>query len=199
MNIAQQIKEAESKLKSLKALKESEAAFKRAPAAKKRVMIAKDVLLQLKLKKLIARSGVYVAPGGLNDWGEWLNVEGAPTDFREFMVAPVTPAAQCTACALGSVFACAVKFKNTVSTSAAGTVYSDDSSIKRYLSGVFTTEQLELIECAFERHDDHAGGGRDASDAVQNAVAFGRKHPVDKKRMIAIMKNIIKNEGEFVP
>lgn len=199
MNIAQQIKEAESKLKTLKALKESEAAFKRAPAAKKRVMIAKDVLLQLKLKKLIARSGVYVAPGGLNDWGERLNVEGAPTDFREFMVAPVTPAAQCTACALGSVFACAVKFKNEVTTLEAAEVYSDDLAIKGYLDRIFCKEQLELVECAFERSDACADGGRHASDAAQNAVAFGRKHGSDEKRMIAIMKNIIKNEGEFVP
>lgn len=199
--LKQQIKAAQSTLKSLIALQASEAAFKKAKPAEKRVMIARDVLAQLRAKKLIARSGIYVSPSPVNSFGECEPLaDGVPQDFREFMVAPVSPGAQCTACALGGIFACAVKFKNDVRTREAAEVYSDDVEIKRYLDQVFSEAQLELIECAFERSNSHAERQYDPDDEeIVTAVRFGKCFSTDEQRMTAIMKNIIANKGTFKP
>jgi hypothetical protein len=58
--LKQQIQNTKRTLKSLIDLQAAEAAFKKASPAKQRVIIAKDVIAQLKAKKLIARAGIYV-------------------------------------------------------------------------------------------------------------------------------------------
>ncbi len=71
------------------------------------------------------------------------------------------------------------------------------STIDRRLEQIFDGEQLALIECAFEKgmnaevlSDEQYGKARD----------FGYQYPYsDNDRLLAIFKNILKNDGTFKP
>lgn len=94
----------------------------------------------------------------------------------------VTEDDRCTCCALGSlvVASCSLKDKS---------IHNMESfdDCKDHLKKYFSTMQLNLIESAFEYDYDC---GYDFSKAAQLS---------DKKRLKMIMKNIIKNNGKFIP
>lgn len=140
--------------------------FRALDPATKRVAIAKDVLKWLATGKLKAQSGFYLL---------------APTE-----VVDVVNGYKCEACALGSLFACAVERGD-----AGGTVVESPSlrnyygsigmradtfeGVKLYskLEGIFDKVQLAMIEGAFEpehsfpRDSREAGGSKRQWDEVQ--------------------------------
>lgn len=110
----------------------------------------------------------------------------------------------CNVCALGACFISLVGIDNKFSSD------WDDlsgapagSTIQDRLSEYFDKEQIVLIENAFEQgtgyftesNDQLVCGEVDTADAV----AFGEKFYDDAKRLAAIMKNIVKNNGTFKP
>ncbi len=190
-------------------------AFKSLSKAEKRVAIAKDCIQQLELKKIRATQGTYFQAKVKLDSKEHTSLpyySSTPvtetvvdTDMQVQKV--VQSMKSCNACALGTVFACTVGIANKLkindlnkdyeSTQLDGIAF-DGSTMYDYLRGFFTTKQLTMIECAFEKYDT-MGERSEAGHANQLASAlFGRKYPSAKARMIAIMKNVIKNGGEFV-
>ena len=83
---------------------------------------------------------------------------------------------------------------------------------------LFGKKTTRLIECAFEKsgkywfddksdgdHEYHSGDYestwvlRTLPDTVSRAVRFGERHEDPEKRLLAIMRNVIKNEGVFIP
>jgi hypothetical protein len=76
------------------------------------------------------------------------------------------------------------------------------SNCHNKLADHFEEQQLAAVECAFEMRDD-LGDFRDTLDndpvTLDRAIAFGKRHRSDRSRLIAILKNIIANDGEFVP
>lgn len=174
------------------------AAFRALDPARKRVAIAKDVLRWLANGKL--------KPGY------------AYLDIPEFYDNPrdIVNGGTCEACAVGSLFACAVERGD-----AGGTVRRSPTSshllgedaieIHRKLAGLFEPEQLALIEAAFETEDrlpvttiqavlgseiyrDHPK----AQEYFRKAWDFCPSQERDE-RMRLIMGNIIANKGAFVP
>lgn len=190
----------------------SEAEFDALPVHKKRMVIAKDVIASVIGELYVADAGVYfVPPHKLFD--------GEP---RNPQVADCIPQLKgCHVCAMGSMLISAIKIKNkiTVSHLLQGTAlcYNSDGQPKAseitkslfdVVAGYFTPEQLMFIETAFE---GSTGGIRVASllygyDDTKDdknlrymASEWKRMFHDDRDRLIAIMDNIIRNNGTFEP
>ena len=195
MDIKKSIKQMELTLKAAKHQLAANEAFKKLPVAAKRVAIAKDVIADLRAKKLLARAGTYVNLNTSED-------VAVPEDLQEALVCGAVK--NCTVCALGAMFVCGVKAMNKAETEQAYGM--DDIDIKQYFEGIFSRDQLCLIETAFEQsikyigdYDVEAQYDEDKDNSPHPAVTFGRTYDLDEDRMIAIMKNIIANEGTFKP
>jgi hypothetical protein len=155
----------------------------------KAVRVAKDVLQQLKVKKLIATQGKYFDFGATN----WSIYDYSKNDDMKHRVAA---SHTCQVCALGSAICGYANLNGPVNIS---TAYSG-TDIKNTLGGVvFTRQNLGEIEPAFEL--DHAFSDREGvsrEDACK-AVKFGKKYKTPENRLRAIMNNIIQNRGVFKP
>lgn len=159
-------------------------AFKKASAAQKRVLIAKDVLKQLKLGKIKAKQGVYVTAQKY----DWTNNINPDKEFCELNI-------KCSVCALGAAMLSEIRMNNNLKVREMhGYNYSvkfgDNYITSRKESGdrldkYFTESQLVLIERAFEGWGD--GKVKD----------FYCKYRNDNKRIAAIFRNIIQNKGTF--
>lgn len=169
--------------------------FAKAPRAQQRVIIAKDVIAALRAGTIVAESMEYMDDVQMDEGGVITS---------------------CTACALGSVFACATR--RGVNGHLMGGALAKQATMHRRLSPYFDEGQLRLIESAFECGDFSNEGlaGKNRRGKWARAIKFGNQYPKvdffygdesgeararanDKKRMTAIMRNIIENEGTFRP
>ncbi len=169
-----------------------------------RVAVAKDVLKNIELKFYKATTGEYFSIEALE---EDIKVKDAPKQFNETIGVLRDKGAYCDVCGIGSCFVSLVNLGNNITTShVVGTnteIYQmsiGDSKMRPLLRKVFEPSQLSLIEQAFEM-EWHYSDGEDMDDGENtgNAVRFGEKYKTDKGRLIAIMNNIIKNKGTFIP
>jgi hypothetical protein len=170
------------------------AEFKKATKAQKRVMIAQDVLAQLKAKRYVAESGC------------WVRIHYNPTTVAEtdsvqelFVEKKIE---SCDVCALGGLFMSCTNFNNNTLlvdlddvSEDLGALVDVEEKLSNKLNSIFTTNQLKLIETYFEAND----GFFLDYDEEDRAEAFYNKHPSDKKRLQLIMENIVENNGTFVP
>lgn len=157
-------------------------AFAKLSPAKKRVAIARDVLKALRLQKLIPSTGTYVFQVAPGDNGQSLD------------------GGKCTVCALGGLFACATDR----GVGSLRTVLGNNSflaaPIRATLGQFFSWEQLGYIEAAFEMRAGWAAvEGTDpyallprAYEAAEWCTGWAAE-----ERMVAIMRNIIRNGGTF--
>ncbi len=168
--------------------------------AEKRVAIAKDVIAQVKVGRFKAATGNYVqAKTGPVTLG---------AGMQEALVGK-----ECSVCALGAAFVAGVdrfnKLNLTVWNTGIGNfnaacgeyerenIDTSGEDTRDYLSRYFGIRQMDAIESAFEgwsSEDDRFNFGRCAT----GSSAFFRAHPVATDRLLAIMRNIIRNGGEFV-
>jgi len=145
-----------------------------------RVVIAKDALAWIEAGALEPYSSVYVAPT------RRLRPEDNGKELRDVVLG------ECRVCALGAMFiAKAVRFDEC---KVDGVMTFFGQNVRGHLSQYFEREQLGFIEAAFERCGSFASTGDPST-----AVAFGRKHRTDRARLIAILRNIIANNGTFCP
>lgn len=176
-------------------------AFSRLKKFEKRIQVAKDVMAQLRSEKLIAENGV---PLKLGD----------PIAFSaDTQVCDMTAKTTCVACALGSLFVTTVERMDRLRVFEAGYAHPYDyrtytyetdkfrldiswSQIEVYLSRIFSQSQLRLIEIAFEFG---LGMYTASGDEELKALKFNKGFQSSRKRMERIMRNIIRNEGTFVP
>jgi hypothetical protein len=170
------------------------AEFKKANKAQKRVMIAQDVLAQLKAKRYVAESGC------------WVRIHYSPATVAEtdsvqelFVEKKIE---SCNVCALGGLFMSCTNFNNNTLlkdldsvSEYLGSLVDEGKKLSNKLNSIFTTNQLKLIESYFEAN----GGYFRDYDEDDRIEAFYNKHSSDKKRLQLIMENIVENEGTFVP
>lgn len=165
--------------------------FNSGSAAQKRVAIAKDVIAQVNLRKIIPTQGSYLErPNG--------SASGIDTNVAIQDQLP----SQCIACGIGSTFVCALKYDKTENLSRTMVSLSDDRVMRKYLQKFFSKAQIDLIEVAFEHRTvtDDQSELEDAQDkSIRAAIRFGRKYAYHSERLIAIMDNIVMNRGVFVP
>ncbi len=157
------------------------------------VEIAKDVLLQIKSKKIVAEAGVYF-------------ILKTKSQFKGKQLQEVLPRIKkCEVCALGSLFYSFINKHNDFKIDDEGLdMTSFHHSDMRSRITMFPIANLELIECAFEN--------RDVYDSCENRGHYAWKTIIkakkyrginlllnDEKALIHIMKNIIRNKGTFKP
>lgn len=156
--------------------------------AKERVAIAKDALAWAKAGALIPFKGAYVSPIDLDIFRQ-LNFLREQTRYtgkgEGNEQARDTVIGKCHVCALGGLMvAKAVRYDNVLVREILNDPYNK-------LTDHFSIEQLNTIEGIFE------GWGNDIAASPEDSwtLAF----PSISDRFEAIMKNIIRNKGTFVP
>ena len=157
--------------------------FAKMTKPQKRVAIAKDALAAIKAKIYTAEEGTYCLIAGIDDpFGSEFDKS---SQLRDSL-------AQCQCCAIGALFLSKARV-------------ADEETVGRYRRGVdywrrlspyFDRQQLDLIEAAFELHDVH---DTLKEDARERAYRFGNRYTVAKNRLVAILNNIVENNGTFVP
>ncbi len=162
------------------------------------VAVAKDVLKQI--PKLNVTTGIYLtlAPNVLQEEDEGKELQPLLPKLLNKKTKP------CKVCALGACFISHVglfdKFKLPMYSSTEITSEDFRPELRKY----FGPRQLALIESAFECQECDIELGYGSYDgkkykALKAAANWGDKYKDDTKRLRAIMRNIIKNAGEFIP
>jgi len=170
--------------------------------AQMRVIIAKDVLAQIASRRYRPAEGSWVGDSNIGDLEYY--VEGrlaedeklCKVDASEY----VNKVKKCSVCALGAIFMSQVSNFGGVTLTDSRSAYSvfedlDRSPLKKY----FSVSQLELIEACFEGIDGVYSTDMVKSSDRVSAQAYYICHKNATKRMTAIMNNIIRNKGTFVP
>jgi hypothetical protein len=207
-----------------------EAIFKKASPTQKRVLIAKDVIAQIKAKKIKPEQGSFVmvekVKGFISSsaaeerngtyhyaWNKLDASEGSAADVRRLYLE--NKIQQCSCCALGGMFMSCTLYNNSTTVESlgfagddiGGALYksSEPGSISNGLDKFFSVEQLRLIEQTFEGNNGVVTGGERDDDGGEfdkfspRSEAFYTKYKKPKDRLIAIMQNIVKNNGTFKP
>ena len=206
-----------------------EAIFKKASPTQKRVLIAKDVIAQIKAKKIKPESGSFVMVEKVKGFissseaesrhGSWnyamsrlSDDEGSDADVRQLYLE--NKIQQCSCCALGGMFMSCTLYNNNTTVdnlSYAGEDISEmlleetSEKLSNGLNKFFSVEQLKLIEQTFEGDNGAVLSGMDDDTGeivdkfTPRAEAFYTKYKKPKDRLVAIMQNIVKNNGTFKP
>jgi len=180
-----------------------------------RIKVAKDVLKSLNLYK-VASGEVFVRNNNI-DLNPYLKKRNSKLIAQRLKK-------DCEVCALGACFLSLVKLDNKFNFFDGYDSYDDIPNgfmpdakpFFRRLKNIFSVSQLILIESSFELGEGFFNEvtyvdwlARDSgisavvleknSKSIPDAVAFGGQFENDSERLAAIMKNIIKNEGRFIP
>lgn len=143
--------------------------------AQQRVAVAKDALAQLKAEKYKATSGVFIDSGFLNNLCYSDSTDQAQPVLQNM--------GTCRLCAKGAIFLSTIRKYNKA------TVYELTHAHEDVSNDLFGQDNLDRIEAAFECW----------SHVSWKACDFGDKYINDHDRLVAILKNIIKNNGTFKP
>lgn len=166
------------------------------------VEVAKDVLSLLRKRsntiKVMDRFAYF-------DTDYILPPEGVEGDLRDFL--PDIMKSRCTVCARGAALVSKARLYDKVPLSKMTYSYTSllgekvarlsvhQKTTTELLKGVFSESTLDLMEAAFEVLYHRANK---LNSKVYGAVCFGAKYKDPKRRLAAIMTNIIDNGGEFV-
>lgn len=199
--------------------------WSRADEAGKRVLVAKDILLQIAARKFDPQTSKFL----LIESNQLEKMEGSDS-LQGCLLDNNTG---CRGCAIGGAMMSMIRFNNTAIFN--DTNYNnenerhlayhkgtrvaksaDNALLSQQLKDLFGEEQLRLIEQAFERcsgvyrlkaisrynqfsYDKLIEMDLKNDSPQWKAYMFGRAHYEDKDRLVAIMENIIKNKGTFIP
>jgi hypothetical protein len=199
------------------------AEFEVLPAEQQRILIAQDVIANIKAEILMAATGNYIQL----PW-ELKNEENEGLDVREYFdLFEKEGKGECEVCALGACLISTTKFRNQLTFHDLDDAGTGDGSQVAFslLKGIFSPKQLLLMEDAFEGvvdYDSERNWEQILRERLSLRVAinvFDYNHPEeerldlykrcqafydmyendDDERLIAIMENIIANSGEFIP
>lgn len=164
-------------------INESNLEFKDMDKFQKRVAIAKDVILQIELKKYKPKFGTYVE---FHKKGEEL-----PLTISNFKNDNV----KCEVCAIGSMFVSSI-------TSADHThkkMFTDDSMrMISSMSDIFNLKELRLLEYLFEGSDIDGKFTKEGATFHKTIRKFRHGQRGATERLTNIMQNIINNNGKFI-
>lgn len=153
-------------------------AFLKLSPAQKRIAIVKDCLAMLR-----SRSCPEITPGTYCHIPDGDNYENR--SLQEIL-----PSLQssCRVCAMGALFLSHVRKANNVD---AGDHFFDEDIIEE-MKGYFSESQLRSIEKAFESTSYY-----DEEDTSDLSDKWYSHYPDPKKRLIAILQNMLENGGKF--
>jgi hypothetical protein len=162
--------------------------------------IAKDVLKNMKYYRIERGAFCELSPP--------LPKEAEGKQLQKF-IPELKKRKQCRVCADGALFLSAVTLYNAFKVDFGLTEplylteppYSagvDNETLLDFLRTKIGAKQVEYIETAFEQGDGYHD--TDYNDPTSKAAGdFGRRYSSSTNRLRAILKNIIKNKGEFKP
>jgi|GEM_PF-3299686 len=174
-----------------------------------RILICYDALLQLRQKKVKAEIGKYVV---VRDKGTHKRYDPSISLNRQrnLQIDSVLDKQQCQACALGTLFISRARIFNKIKICDIpdfqdGQITYDNrpssSALNTQLQQYFDQQQLSLIEACFEGAPIGVAGRCLNSDEQVQEISerFITKYKTAESRLIAILKNIISNDGLFIP
>lgn len=184
--------------------------FSRLTKAEKRVAIAHDALRQIRRGFIRPKVGRYVSLKTITE------LPLLSLDHCELKELLNNDTKNCQACAKGTLLITEVMERNKFTTGEYGIHGIASQEIECRLSGIFSAGQLDTIECAFEKFPINDTEGilfkeyivklhgwnhvmRKKNDLAKAAILFGKRYAKADERLIAILKNIIKNKGTFIP
>lgn len=185
--------------------------FKKATAAQKRVIIAQDALDQIKSKRFKPESGNFLKVKNLefnpNGYHTSEEAELGEKSFQKVFVE--SPKIKCVGCALGALFLSTTVVNNNSTVcetieegSDLGEMIQYRNSFSNGLHKFFSEEQLVQIEYCFEGGAGYFGSYNISSTEKRVKLdEFISKHRglSATNRLVAILNNIIENEGKFKP
>lgn len=160
-----------------------------------RILIIKDVLATIKLRKIIPSEGYYV---NLDNVRSYTNTKGelmSSKQFQKTVKTVLNKRRSCNACALGSIFLTTVAKKNNFVPKFQN--YIERSDIVGYLTDYFSKEQLDLIEGYFEGYFPECS--KSINSRTHHMNMSGIEKYSAKDRLKIICENIIRNKGYFKP
>lgn len=173
----------------------------------KRVAIAKDAIAQLNTEAYVAATGQYV---GL-DWQQTDEIEAAAGacklftgkdasdfEFNKVLDNVVSKQNPCEVCAKGALFLSSIrKFNNfTLEEASDGDL---DNMASHKVQEIFGEKNADLIEIFYEKWDADQDMNPLDEETFEKVEKWANKYPNNTDRLIAILKNIVKNNGEFIP
>lgn len=155
------------------------------------IAVARDTIVQLRLKRFNAIPGVYINI----DFDENEYIEYDEKFFKQsfsdyFKKAKKTT---CNVCALGAAFVSLVNVENKCSV---GGVINENGMWTR-LQKAFGTDNMSLMESAFECTPMDSSNSKLSEEMLDQAADWGSKYKDDNDRLRAIMMNVIRNGGDF--
>lgn len=162
--------------------------------SERKVAVAKDVKAHILAKSFKVTPGTYL---GVNK-----DVEELPNSQLQAQCLLSAKKDKCEACARGAMMLCKVAKWNNWDGSFAW--YIDDWRTADALEDAFNKEELDLIECFFERSCEFMGD--EYSDVDEESfieeygaspLKWGPNKPDD--RLLCIMQSIIDHGGDFKP
>lgn len=183
--------------------------FKSLSKPEQRVAIAKDVIASVKKGFYNAESTYLTLPSEV-EMKVWttdsLTHDAIPTKLGERDVqSHFNEMNGCTVCGVGSCLVSLVKFTNNVNFF---DLLQGDSDIWKRLTKYFSLSQLHMIEAIFEDNSGYGTTkaislGYSPSEKIAEELNQCRAtllYPFEKnERLIAIMNNIVRNNGTFKP
>jgi len=179
--------------------------FNNLPREEKAILVAKDIIEQIKIGRYIPNSGQYIS--GVRSYnGNDFELESELCDvFDEIK--------ECKVCALGATILSATHLGNRLKIEDLNINYGANvyrlkhKKVVGLLDSIFSDETLFLIESCFEgfvQGDDRyavdvKGLDEDSfdGDILDACDDFKEKYKDTEDRLIAICNNIIANGGEF--
>lgn len=163
----------------------------------KRVTIAQDVIAQINTKRYLPKHGRYVSSDSLQE--NKLTFGSIKENFDKIN--------NCQVCGIGACFLSIVKYKNNVNFEEIESSFLQfvrNDKFREILLNVFPLVQLKLIEHAFEcgintTYNRYSDVVEPDWNLKEQARCFGIRYADESDRLVAIMKNIIINRGDFNP
>jgi hypothetical protein len=161
-----------------------------------KMRIVRDAISQIKNGRIKIDTGSYFNVDD-DTFDRW--TDSGSRDLQSYLLQDKPNLCEC--CAKGALFASCVIITDKVSIS---DNYADEQFQKSKLKKWFGPLELDMIEAAFERKvfNDSANrledGYGDYTLLALTCIRFGRNYKNKKKRLLAILENILKN-GSFKP
>lgn len=185
-------------LKQLQEIQKTNEKFKKLTLKEKRIAVCQDVLAQLKAEKYKATQGTYVHINALDE-------DKMIEDLSELVCDKNAP--ECTVCAKGALFLSQVRKGDNFSVDNIRgfdglswdiDIYAED--FDDYQEEIFTRYQLDLIEYVFERKNQVVATNFKDSDLVKiDRFLSLHAYATSEEMLVAILTNMIKNNGTFKP
>jgi hypothetical protein len=186
-----------------KRIKDRARRFEKLNINRKRVAVAKDVIKMLNSGSIDStnRSGYlrrfdgYDFSGNKSEFDLWTKLNAEAVPLHE-----VIESNKCRVCALGGMLAAFVMKVDSLSVEKGRFDVTRDD-IEKKLGEIFSFDQMDMIELTFEKTECPAfvENQIESADMRRRCHEFGIEHRSKNELLIAIMRNIIEHDGEFIP